>query len=436
MTEATKEGQGGCQLWISTEHHILHKEGKRIPMSPRDFTVFHSDPHLMIVFFHGLGCRLIFVVGHAPHSLSDSQTAWWQNFDRLLRSLPANTPKILLMDANCRMNGFDDLFCGTYGPPVPQGHSDSSECLHQLLVDLDLFLPQTFPDQHRGCHFTWTLGAAKARLDYVALPRSWKDSSLATWVEKDIRSGASEQDHSMVICQIRTPLKADQFYLPHVAKFDREAMKTTEGRKKCQLIFDNAPVLAHTLDPTLHCHLLEEHLRSAMKTYFPFNRRCKKKSYISDETYQHVLKLRCHRRELRHLNLQFSRQLLFGIFHLWRHGVQDYDRLRTFDSTLKTFDLSTAHALRQLQRTDQKMKYFLKNDLKTFSTRLVEDIASSPPQDVLQALKPLLPKHRRGIFSGEHLPVSWIHMDDQLQPHRPLLECFRNTTDKLKGAQC
>ena len=406
FSAASKHGQGGLQLWISRETPFLFDGNRSLPFSHTACTVRCATHELLIVNYNEHGLNITFVVGHAPHSQKEGNSEWWDRLQKEMRQLPASTQVILLFDANCRMHLFNDDHCGPFGPPQNEQHQDCSELFHQILHEHSLFLPSSFEQCHRGSHYTWQIGAAKARLDYVGLPKWWKDHFVRTWVETDISNNFFSHDHSMVLSQIEVPLCAERHLKIRRCAFDRSAIMTEKGKQICKRLMMEAPVVPHETDPSIHCQILEDYFQTVLPRHFPFDRRKKKKSYIQDNTYAHVLNLRCQRGELRQCNGQQERKLLFASFFAWKSLKKDHYK-QTCTSLLQEVDnlhMHIATLVHQIGRQRSLLHACLKNDHKRNAGRIAEDCAQAPPGQLFSALKPLLPKHRRGLFSAEHLP--------------------------------
>ena len=401
---ATKEGQGGLQLWIHRETPFFFVKGRAVRINQTFLTVTHASPELLCVTIIGEGLRMGIVVGHAPHSKSPNLDDWWNFFHATIAQLPVDLPCIWLIDANCRMHGFDDSSCGSLSPPIPRDHIDASNLFHAELVQQDNFLPCTFSEIHSGPSYTWTLGDfAKGRLDYVAIPSSWRSGLLRTWVEQDIRSGASEQDHSMTMLQIDVEIPVQPHGPRRSISYDRQALDTMEGKQQCAEIFNNAPVIPAWVDSSLHCHLLETYLQMELRRRFPFTRRQKKKSFISDSTYSFILQLRSLRRQMKNSNMQRDRHILGHLFGAWRSLTYDHAPPEV-NIPIRSFDLNIAQSLAAIQRARTQLSSALKYDHGQYRAEIVDRISNAQPSEIFEALLPLLPKHRRGVFSAQSLP--------------------------------
>ena len=216
---------------------------------------------------------------------------------------------------------------------------------------------------------------------------------------------------TMIVAQVRAEFAAQPHFAPRAIRYDREALKTPEGKELCKKIFAEMPHIPYETNPTLHCHLIEQYLQQSLVRCFPFSRRRKKKSFIGDATYEKVLQLRSLRRLHRDYKLQHTRQLAFQTFMLWKSCTRLADapesftrRTRLIAQALCDIDTGWTLLLREQRRTTLALQTLLKQDHAHHRTHLARALAQASPADFFDALKPLLPKHRRGLHSAQKLP--------------------------------
>ena len=112
--KATKQGQGGCQLWIRDT----------LGIKPTDLAVVRAEPRVLAVGLILAQRQILIVVAHAPHSQADpeARTARWESLERLLTSCQQQTP-LLLIDANTTVgHAASDAF-GPLDPDPPNANT-------------------------------------------------------------------------------------------------------------------------------------------------------------------------------------------------------------------------------------------------------------------------------------------------------------------------
>eukprot|EP00438_Fugacium_kawagutii_P011908 Skav219189 [mRNA] locus=scaffold648:700154:705535:+ [translate_table: standard] len=407
---ASPQGHGGLQLWVSNQIPVMRHQGKPFFFHKKNFTVGFSSPRLLIVHGHVASLHFCFVVGHAPHSSDDSAEAWWKDLSYHLASVPDRAHLMLMIDANARMQGFDDACCGTFGANHDDPHVDCSDLFHQVLIERNLCLPATFSSFHTGDHATWSIGDRKgSRLDYVAVPAQWKSGILASHVDRDFRSGVSDHDHRAVIVDSCMNIAGQRDVFHRRIPLDRIAMLSPEGRDTCRRIFENMPCIPSQTDPTIHCHVMEQYLHASLQQHFRLNRRTKKKVHLQDATYEAVLAHRDARRQLRDCHRWKDNTIKIGIFQHWA-GLR---MLRTqaphcttteYRSTLASIDRGILNLSHQLLHSHRTLQLRLREDKRALAQEVANQIAETPLPEIWNALKPLLPKHRRDLHSVEHMP--------------------------------
>ena len=83
---ATPLGQGGCELWVSSDVAKM-----------KNFCLLHADPRRLMVTFPLHGSTSLATVLHAPdkHHGEDAISAWWQEtLDLLKRLCPSGVPTV------------------------------------------------------------------------------------------------------------------------------------------------------------------------------------------------------------------------------------------------------------------------------------------------------------------------------------------------------
>lgn len=407
---ATPQGEGGLQLWVSTDRPFATCQGRPVFFHKSQFAVAVSSHRLLIVHCHVGGIHLSFIVGHAPHSGDPDAPAWWEEFAKHLSAIPRASHKIFLLDANSRMNSFNDVSCGNHGDPVPSNHQDQSHLFHEVLVDHQMRLPSTFSQHHAGDNATWSIGQRSgSRLDYIAVPCDWTRGTLQSTVADSIRSGVTDSDHKAVKLRCTMVLDGSISKFHRRPPIDRCAMSTEAGKSKCREIFDNMPRLPASTDPTIQCHVFEQFLTQELHRHFRLNRRAKKKQHLSDTTYQAVLCHRDARRQLRTCYRWRDNTVLMQCFQTWAatRNLQTSAPMCTreaYATTIRCIDHNIAVLTSRQQQAHLNLQQHLRWDRRQHTQQICDEIAKAPIHDVWNTLKPLLPKHRRGLHSAEHLP--------------------------------
>ena len=266
-------GVGGCELWIALQIPYNGSDQKPRFFQRSMFQVIIASPQLLMVACDLEDQRLLFTVAHAPHQGRGKDVAqdWWAHLSRSIEAYGRGRHCILLIDANARPE--------IYAPHVGDlGYesSDTARCFIELLRHHDLFLPSTFSDIHHGPTHTWCSNDAqhKARLDYVVVPRQWRNLTLHSQVHQHLDSGTSGLDH------LAATLHVSGMWMKPTAKkyqhkFDRDklAQATPDTWKE---FFRCWPEVQWEVDPSTHAMIVEQELQERLAKFFPFTGRRKR----------------------------------------------------------------------------------------------------------------------------------------------------------------
>ena len=291
------KGVGGCEIWFSKQHPYATKDNAPLHFRREQFQVTCSDPQFLILNAEIENLPLTFAVAHAPnqgHGGNKIQQ-WWKRFKKELQNIARNRQIVLMIDANTQVTECEPCI-GSYGSP--EATVDIHPYVH-LLQDFDLFCPSTFENIHHGDTTTWTSndGQTSRRIDYIAIPLSWRDTHLQSYVDYDIHAGAGGIDHSAVCLEIHglfcRPLRRK-----HPTQFDRSKIASAT-EDQWREFFDNWPQQGWEVDPTTQAAEIEKELQARLTKHFPYqNRRRRNTLQFSQDTWRLFQERNWHRRVL------------------------------------------------------------------------------------------------------------------------------------------
>ena len=129
---ATPLGQGGCELWVSSDAASL-----------KDFCLLHADPRRLLVTLPLHGCTSLATVLHAPdrhHGEDAISVCRQETLDLLKRICPSGVPIIAMIDANAELGSEVSPFIGSKDAAQ---ETFSGNLLHRFCAELLLTLPAT-----------------------------------------------------------------------------------------------------------------------------------------------------------------------------------------------------------------------------------------------------------------------------------------------------
>ena len=196
-------GDGGVSLLFSRTAPYGYSQGKPLRFANHHFRCFHSNSRCIGVCVRAPFLSLTVIAAHGPHS-GNSRSAIQQWWSELASVSPARAEEevVVLADCNARL-----------GSVVSEGvgdHAASEECTAGAAVRsyakaLGLWIPSTFSDAD-GNHAsdahepTWHAPAGgDSRIDYVLLPRSWRQHHCRPRVWRDLVLLREHDDHWPVV---------------------------------------------------------------------------------------------------------------------------------------------------------------------------------------------------------------------------------------------
>ena len=182
---ADARGIGGCELWVA----------KELKPNKRNVRLLHSEPELLLASLKLPKCRCFVLIFHAPPECAGEQERllWWQRCKSVVQESAVYTEVLVTM---CDANAVGSVQSTWIGPMRPEKENQNGRQLHQMLEEFDQIASNTFFLQG-GSSWTSSTGA-KARIDYVAIPRQWASS---LWRLHGPQSGLCEGEDACAWCK-------------------------------------------------------------------------------------------------------------------------------------------------------------------------------------------------------------------------------------------
>ncbi|CAE7029541.1 unnamed protein product, partial [Symbiodinium sp. CCMP2456] len=194
------DSQYGCALWISRSIPYATCAGQRHYIELSHCTVAAYSPRHLLVHITAPHLKIAILVAHAPADSQDNGgvvRAFWGERAKELRRIPADSPLLILMDANGRLGNLES---STVGPQGAELENPAGTALHEFLLAHRLYLPSTFPEIHHGDSWTWQyVPGTEHRIDYVAASEQWRQVTQDTYVWYDIETLQKKCDHLPVV---------------------------------------------------------------------------------------------------------------------------------------------------------------------------------------------------------------------------------------------
>ena len=446
--KATKNGQDGVQLWIS----------KKIPawpngptISPQDVRIVDSAPNYIVAKVKIHSWRCIIITGRAPHSARPHEEvrAFWNHLTGILHKKGAGLPVIYCGDANAHLG---DFVTKAVGPLHPDAENLAGHHFHNWMLHHNLFVPATFPEHHRGnehCTYVTPGGDCEKRIDYIALPQEITYDKLESKVALEVDISGQRQDHKAVLCRLKFRVQATRSGGRRKRPFKPDV---TDIRDKLQhpewlsQLHHNTVAPPWALDPHSSAEWLAASTTGAMRAIAKPLQFWKRKSHISQSTWQLVDQKKFLYKQLRALKRAELFTMLQACFRGWFHAAhQDsllqHPALRVHQAMmqdlpgwLRLHDVSTAKTMQAYKRAERQVQQAIKTEDAKFYSALAEKASSTYHVEGLQSIwkhvRALQPKHRA---KKNHQPRD---IDGELLWHFEQLEAGTSKPFEVLRQEC
>jgi len=431
---ATKTGQDGIQLWIS----------KKIPAWPngpviaaQDVRIVASAPNFIIAKIKIHIWRCIILTGRAPHSgrPREEAHAFWNHITGILQKQGAGLPVIFCGDANAHLG---EYVTSAVGPLHPDTENQAGQIFHNWMIQHNLFAPATFPEHHADaehCTFVAPGGECEKRIDYVALPRDVLFNNVESKVELDVDIGTHRQDHKAVSCRV-------VFQVQQPTPSAKRTRKCRPDVHDLRTKLQHHAWLSHlhhstfappwSMDPHLSAEWLAASATDAMQAIAKPLKLWKRKSHISQATWQLVDQKKFLYKQLRALKRAELFTMTQACFRGWRlathqdsflpHTTRDVfqSMVRDLPCWQKLHDISTAQTLHNYKHAERRVQKAIQDEDVQFYSALAARAATTFHVEGLQGIwrqiKALQPKNL-AKRSHQHRDI-----DDDLLRHFEQLE--------------
>eukprot|EP00435_Cladocopium_sp_Y103_P056434 s522_g19.t1 len=379
------KGQGGVELWVNLRQPFAWQGSKPLHFRAGHFQVLLSDPHRLAVRVTTFCLDLLLFVGHAPHSgRPDSECKeWWDDTVALLQDRCGHLPLVVMVDANAAP-GDPDSFSVFHA-----GLATSRNTCHwrRFLDCLNLALPQTLP-LHQGGLDTWLSidGAQGHCIDYIAIPQTWLH--FCTWSQllEHFDLGNAQQDHTPVAVELHwtTPSSRSASCPSNSrASLDRALISQIDPD---QLLRHHGS--SWHADVEHQVDLLNRQLLLELHQACPARRGGPKKSFITEELWQHRRDKLHSRSQLKAARECLRREALALTFRAWK-GTWDADSHTAAFEYQTTVLCGTLRHLANFRRHARTLKHGLQRARRnTVASTLQQLSPTASASDILHALRP------------------------------------------------
>lgn len=234
----------------------------------------------------------------------------------------------------------------------------------------------------------------------------------------------------------------------------REEDTTESGIKKLSRAKDLEPTVitigdAWKMDVHSHAHALEASLEQRMQQEVGLQKQTKRKTHLSDETWQYILQKRAARRKLAEVKEHGRLTIMRVVFENWKGGKQDaLEQREGYGAIFKSLDVLAAQALHDFRQCGRLVTACVRKDDNRFYQEMARKAGQCDPKEgrhkLWRQIRAVLPKNK--MRRDNENPLWMVSLDDQwhayfnqLEQDKPLNQLNLPTTagpDKPKPWGC
>ena len=321
---ADRAGKGGVMIGISKKRGICTK----IPVKGENVKVVMANEETLVLRVSDPSLRAIVISGHAPHSgLPDSAIKkWWHELTILLREKAHGWPIMFGIDSNGRLGSMTSENVGDH-QQATENYCGSQ--LHAFCIATDTILPATFASYQRGDGATWQHPRGQlARLDYIGIPRRWKTCNMNTCVDQELAINQTLYDHRPCRLMLKGSVETKMIEKKECKTTNKKTVRVDyrdDGVKdKLANHLKNLEEVTWTTDVHRHLQDFYENVREIVEGIAGSHcEPTRRKSYLSEETWQLVKAKKQHRRQLFECRDTRKRAFLGSFFAMWKGEVTE-----------------------------------------------------------------------------------------------------------------
>lgn len=399
VISASVKGHGGVEIWLNTESEFFRALSVKIDV--QDVLVWHHDDRILALQVQWPGGSLNFVTVYAPQSgtAHDQIHKWWDEFDKVTRKKPSNSPVILLGDCNGRIGSVTSECIGDHAADI---EDEAGTLFRQMCENYDWVVPSTHAVFHEGQTDTFIAPRGhRSRLDYIAVSASCSRGIDKSWVDPDIDLLNGDADHKVVALQISIAMRKKQLdCVKKISLYDRTAARVSTTQV-------DIPEVEWKVEVNQHWAQVRESVQRQCQRFYPKPKRVKRQIYFSQYTWEQLCYRKDLRQDLRKLVREDEGMMLRSIFQVWSRRVTSDQEKALEHRTRHLRRLQIALILHKQNQSERLFRQAKKNDWKEWAiSRMRESVSAANVSKGSDLFRILQPKKaiQRSKF-GAHAPL-------------------------------
>ena len=405
---ATSNGQDGIQLWISS---CIPVSTTNILIRREHICIVYSSSTTLIAKVNVGSWKCVVVTSRAPHSGRPRHEAQshWSTITTELHRKASGWPIFYCGDANAHVG---ECPTAAIGDLASVQENQAGEVFHHWLLKHDLKLPATFADSHPGsAHHSFCSPDGKhgTRIDYVAIPQELQYETLKSWVAEDIDLSVHRTDHFAVLCRCTFDVQASQ---PRQASLkhtwdSHHLHQQLQNEEVLYTLHSSVPPSPWCLDPHVAAENLAQNVTAALQQITRPRKHWKRKSHITEATWELVERKKFTFKQLRHLARTKRYTTLQACFISWRATMSTSPGVVTafcqalehdLPQWIRLHDQAVADTTRSYQQAGQKARQAIQAEDSVYYQQLAEQATITHSIEGLTGIwkhfRAILPKNK------------------------------------------
>ncbi|CAE7734509.1 unnamed protein product [Symbiodinium sp. CCMP2592] len=384
-----------------------------VPIIPdrRSFSVFHSEPRILIVLARLGDLRFAYVVAHALTSMKpDNQIeAWWTRLRQLCARVPPGHAIVAFLDANAHFA--KDATCADTLQARPL--NANARFLHDFCTQLQL-CPSAQQDPQRVPLVSWRSPAQdyERLLDYVCVPFGWI-AGFETCPQFCLGDLRADWDHKPIMARLQAKVDLSSPRPRH--RFTAADLSSDTGLHAAAKALASMPAIPWSVDATTHVDFIHQWMTMSLASALPKAKAKPRNPAISQPTLELILTRRQLRTVHRRLQWQSGRYALFQCFQAWRGNLPSAQ-----SATLPLVRLASRLARTHfgMAALNRAVRDGLSQDRAEFVRRQTENARELGPMEFAHRIRAVLRMGRRykapQLLRGLTTPAGVAHTDSEI----------------------
>ncbi|OLP90989.1 hypothetical protein AK812_SmicGene27377 [Symbiodinium microadriaticum] len=280
---------------------------------------------------------------------------------------------------------------------------------HQILREMDCFLPCTFETHQRGETITYVQkrNGHGCRPDMIGIPSDWRTGTVTAWVSRDIHVALAVQDHFATCVQLEIPLvtpKPGRTSEPR--RISAEALQDPHNAAAVKSALSDLPAVPWHTSSHAHAAIIVRHLQDRLSKISSNTPPRPRHPYLTEETWRLQRAVTARKRSLQRLQVRKKLQIRAILFDVWSGKYQDNASNNPLQCRwLLRVTLSEIAHRYHISIECRKLRRGCRQDRDAYVTALADQVAHNPTSEVYGALHRLLCHRRKKPFAPEPLPL-------------------------------